>query len=179
MPSPRRKTTVFAVPRSTARSVPAASDGNLIRTSPRRPRNAVPGVAAGTVAVLRAGEAEVQESAGVGVHVRRVEDDRDQPPTVLRGGGDEAPARLVGVTRLDAVRAGVEAQEVVVVDVDLGVRGSNPAHVDLLRPHELVEARVTEGVPGEGRQVPRSRLVAAVADPTGARVVRVVEPELP
>ena len=30
MPSPRRKTTVFAVPRSTARSVPAASDGNLI-----------------------------------------------------------------------------------------------------------------------------------------------------
>ena len=29
IPSPRRKTTVFAVPRSTARSVPAAKDGNL------------------------------------------------------------------------------------------------------------------------------------------------------
>src|SRR6476619_1438766 len=141
MPSQRRKMTVFAVPRSTARSVPAASDGNLIRTSPRRPRNAVPGVAAGTVAAL-VGEAEVQESAGVGVHVRRVEDDRDQPPAVLRGGGDEAPAGLVGVTRLDAVRAGVEMQEEVVVDVDLGVRGSRPAHVYLLRPHELVEAWV-------------------------------------
>src|SRR5919201_174286 len=30
MPSPRRKTTVLAVPRSTARSVPTASDGNLM-----------------------------------------------------------------------------------------------------------------------------------------------------
>src|SRR6266550_241305 len=116
-------------------------------------------------ALLAAGEAEVQEPPGVGIHVRRVEDDRDQPPAVLRGGRDEAPARLVRVARLDAVGAGVQVQEEVVVDVDLGVRGSRPAHVDLLRPHEPVEARVAEGVPGEGREVPRRRVVAVVADP--------------
>src|ERR1700745_2741149 len=111
MPSPRRKTTVFAVPRSTARSVPAAKEGNL---TPR------------TVAALAAREAEVEERSGVAVHVGGVEHDGNELPAVPRGGGDEAPAGGVRVARLHAVRAPVLVEEEVVVEVDLRVRRRNP-----------------------------------------------------
>ena len=137
-----------------------------------------------------AGNAGEDEAAAVGLPAsRRLDELQALEVRVHRGPGDlpihlaRAPVGQEEVDR-EQVAVGQEHEPValraqggadVVAPVAMGsVTGLHQAHADALRRLGVVfQMPVCLGSRGE------HRVVAAVADPTGARVVRVAEPELP
>ncbi len=125
-------------------------------------------------------EAEVRAAERrVPVHVRRVENDRDQPDAVAGGGRDEAGACGTRPAGLYAVRTRVTPEQLVVVLVELRVGGRPPPDASLLRSNDDVEAPIGEGVSREHRKVVHRRVVPLVDEPARRAVARVAQAERP
>jgi hypothetical protein len=90
------------------------------------------------------------------------EDDADEAPSVALDRGDEVEAACARVAGLDAVGAGIVAQQVVVVAVAPAVPGEA-----LTAEVGIVLREVRHDPPAEQRHVARGRELAAVRQPAG------------
>ena len=108
-------------------------------------------------------EPAVEQPAGLGGRVGRVEQDDAELERPAPGGGDQAAAGGVGVARLEPGHAAVALpqQRVVVVEVELAALDRERQH-GLAAAHDPRQPRHAQHGAGDRREVAGARVVAAV-----------------
>ncbi len=122
-------------------------------------------------------EAIVQQRDGIVPHVDRIQHDGHELDAVVLCAGNEAAPCGLGIACLDAIAATIEPEHLVLVAQAVRIV-LHPRERDLLRAHDLLEARQRVPVGRDERHVVRRRVVRVIRQAVRVDEMRIRRAEL-